>query len=258
MWLWERGHVREHHYVHIGPQENVLCCSDYWCKRHGRTCDYATCAWASRAQVTALAYSSRSVSLTFQQWRFWHALGSMTRQLHISLSALSTHRHLSGEAQTPPRRWKTTSKHFWRIIYLLLGLPLSLTHCNIYLFYFFFDMFCCCWLIHSAPVIPPYTDMLFAPRGNISHFAPWQILIDTFRAIIWVLFYRDTRFVLMESGRNITRTLAVGGCWHRQTFSRASLVLLHKSVDALLPLWQLETYLEKQKHWEAVGQTAVL
>ncbi len=28
-------------------------------------------------------------------------------------------------------------------------------------------------------------DMLFAPQANKSHCVPWQILIDTFKAIIW-------------------------------------------------------------------------
>lgn len=34
-------------------------------------------------------------SLTFQLWRFWRALGSITGRLHISLPALSTQPHLS-------------------------------------------------------------------------------------------------------------------------------------------------------------------
>lgn len=122
--------------MYTSLQENELYSSHYWYKRLGHTCEYVTFAWASVwpwPAVCFMAYSSRSPSLTFQ---LWHASGSMTRQLRISLPPLSTDCHLSGGAQAPPRRLKTTSDHFWRIIYLLVGLPVSHTHCNIYVLFF--------------------------------------------------------------------------------------------------------------------------
>lgn len=60
-----------------------------------------------------------SASLTFQLWRSWHALGSMTRQLHVDPPAHSpSHPHpshalstdLQSEVQAPPRRLKTTCR----------------------------------------------------------------------------------------------------------------------------------------------------
>lgn len=206
-----------------------------------QTCEYVSFAWASVwpwPAVCFMAYSSRSASLTFQLWRFWHASGSMTRQLRISLPPLSTDCHLSGEAQAPPRRWKTTSDHFWQIIYLLVGLPVSHTHYNIYVLFFLKHVL----LLLTHPFNYCDTSLpshAICPAGKHIWFCTLADL-NTFRAIIWVIFYRDMRIVLMEPGRNITWGLAVGGCWYRQAFSRASLVLLHKSFDTLLlPLWQL-------------------
>lgn len=81
-------------------------------------------------------------------------------------------------------------------------------------------------------------NVLFAPQANKSHCAPWQILIDTFRAIIQQIFYRDTLRVLMEPRRNITWNLAVGGCWHRPDIQSGKPCAVAQSVDTLT-LWQL-------------------
>lgn len=253
MQLWERGHVREHDYVHRSAGERVTLRSllIQTVGTHVRICDFCV---SERLAVTSGVLHGLQLSfavINIPAVEILACVGEAWQDSFASPSLLSAqtviclerHRLHQGDEKQP----RITSDRS----FIILLACLSVTHTLIFMFYFSSDMFCCCWLIHSTTVIPPYPDMLFALQANISDFAPWQILIDTFRAIIWVIFYRDMRIVLMEPGRNITWILAVGGCWYRQTFSRASLVLLHKSFDALLlPLWQLWTCPEKQKHWE--------
>lgn len=152
---------------------------------------------------------------------------------YTSLSPLSVQTVICLERY---RRLKTTSVTSWQIIYLLVRLLVTHTHCHctdLFCFYFLRQFACCsCWLIHQAKgkelLHWSLPNMLFALQANKSLCTPWQILVDTFKAIIWMIFYRATWCVLMERCRNTAWNRAVGGCWHRQTFRRASLVLLHK------------------------------
>lgn len=100
----------------------------YWYKHTRLWCDSAWASvWPPRVHpwpaALLMACSSRSASLTFQLWRFWHASGSMTRQLHISL--LPAQPVICQRLTTKPQ---LASDHFWQIIYLLVCLPVTHTH----------------------------------------------------------------------------------------------------------------------------------
>lgn len=136
---------------------------------------------------------------------------------YTSLPAPSTDTHLSKKkVEAPPRTLKTTSvtsDDLWQIISLLVCLPVSHTLSNIDLFsrFFFLERLSAAASVDLSIQLQvksyshwslPY--MLFAQQANKFHCASRQIQqIDTFRAIIWLIFYRDTWFVLMEPCRNI-------------------------------------------------------
>lgn len=126
-YVWERGHVRERDRVcksaHERAQTRILLIQTH-----------TLVMWFCMSECVAprvhpwpaallMACSSRSASLTFQLWRFWHASGSMTRQLHISL--LPAQPVICQRLTTKPQ---LASDHFWQIIYLLVCLPVTHTH----------------------------------------------------------------------------------------------------------------------------------